>query len=124
MAGQRAVFRGGLLDRGRMLLADKVGHRESRGAPRSSQKLLLLQNQQVLKSVWLKLFVCTLQHLHIGPRLSRQSSRVLTPQMRGAILIRDVDILKALGLRDIVNAGGGARRAWRGRRGPALRPMR
>ena len=40
---------------------------------RHSQKLLLLQNQQVLKSVWLKLFVCTLQHLHIGPRLSRQS---------------------------------------------------
>jgi hypothetical protein len=74
---------------------------------RHSQKLLLLQNQQVLKSVWLKLFVCTLQHLHIGPRLSRQSSRVLTPQMRGAILIRDVDILKALGLRDIVNAVAG-----------------
>src|SRR3984893_6578702 len=49
--------RDGLLDRGRMLVAEKVDHRESRGAPRSSQ--FLLQNQQVLKSVWLKLFVCT-----------------------------------------------------------------
>jgi len=50
----------------------------------SLYELFLFEDQQVLKSVWLKLLVRCLQYFHIRPRLADKPCRVLAPQMRGA----------------------------------------
>ena len=63
---------------------------------RAAAPLLGFKHQQVRERGWLQLVKARLRHLHIALLLLSQHARILTPQPRRTILMRDIRILAAL----------------------------